>query len=129
MTLFDMLLLMLFAACCAWLWRGFGIREQALQRARQHCAQLDVELLDGNVAFQGFAWRRDGRGRRRLSRRYAFEFTVTGEQRLQGELFMWGPRLLAIELQAHPIPPEQAQRPQQGEVIDLQQWRRQPPEG
>ncbi|WP_156350916.1 DUF3301 domain-containing protein, partial [Pseudomonas sp. EGD-AK9] len=38
--LFDVFLLMLFAAFCAWLWRGHGIRERALSLAKQHCARL-----------------------------------------------------------------------------------------
>jgi hypothetical protein len=45
--LFDVFLLMLFAAVCAWLWRGHGIRERALLLAKQHCAKLDIELLNG----------------------------------------------------------------------------------
>ena len=51
-NLFDVFLLMLFATACAWLWRGHGIRERALSFAKQHCAKLDVELLDGAVALQ-----------------------------------------------------------------------------
>ena len=79
-NLFDVFLLMLFAAVCAWLWRGHGIRERALAFAKQHCAKLDVELLDGAVALRRLAIQRDGKGHRRLARLYDFEFTVTGEQ-------------------------------------------------
>ena len=61
--LLDVLLLMLFATACAWLWRGHGIRERALALAKQHCAKLDIELLDGNVAFRRLALVRDARGR------------------------------------------------------------------
>ena len=66
--LLDMLLLMLFATACAWLWRGHGIRERALALAKQHCAKLDVELLDGNVAFRRLALVRDAPGQRRVAR-------------------------------------------------------------
>jgi len=98
--LLDVLQLMLFATACAWLWRGHGIRERALALAKQHCAKLDVELLDGNVAFRRLALLRDSRGQRRVARIYGFEFTVTGEQRLSGSISMYGRQLGAIELAA-----------------------------
>ena len=40
---------------------------RALALAKQHCAKLDVELLDGNVAFLRLALLRDSRGQRRHS--------------------------------------------------------------
>ncbi|WP_068828848.1 DUF3301 domain-containing protein [Pseudomonas sp. BMS12] len=119
--LFDVLLLMLFATACAWLWRGHGIRERALLLAKQHCARLDVELLDGNVALRRLALVRDSQGRRRLARLYDFEFTVTGEQRLRGSVQMFGQRPGRIELQAHPF---EAQAQTDDKVIQLDTWRR-----
>ncbi|WP_437879921.1 DUF3301 domain-containing protein [Pseudomonas sp. LRF_L74] len=132
-SLFDMFLLMLFCAAVAWLWRGHGIRERALELAKQQCKKLDVELLDGAVALQRLGIERDARGRRRLARLYAFEFTVTGEQRLTGQLSMFGRQLGRIELDAFPInTPEEApvatQQPEQrpsGQVIQLRDWKRQ----
>lgn len=119
--LLDVLLLLLFVAACAWLWRGHGIRERALLLAKQHCARLDVELLDGNVALRRLALLRDNRGQRRLARIYDFEFTVTGEQRLRGTVQMFGQRPGPISLQAHPF---QAPAPTDGKVIQLDDWRR-----
>ena len=86
--LLDVLLLMLFATACAWLWRGHGIRERALALAKQHCAKLDVELLDGNVAFRRLALLRDSRGNRRdivLEARLSIEdFEIRKLAALQG---------------------------------------------
>jgi len=124
--LFDVFVLMLFAAACAWLWRGHGIRERALLLAKQHCARLDIELLDGAVALRRLAWQRDARGRRRLARLYDFEFTVTGEQRLRGEISMFGQRLGRIELQPHPIlspQPEPVATQGESKVVLLEHWR------
>lgn len=124
--LFDVFLLMLFAAACAWLWRGHGIRERALLLAKQHCAKLDIELLDGAVALRRLAWQRDARGHRRLARLYDFEFTVTGEQRLRGQISMFGQRLGSIELQPHPVlTPQPAPVATQGQsqVVQLEHWR------
>ena len=99
LSLTDLTLLLLCAAIAAWFWRGHGIRERALALVKRHCAQLDIELLDGNVALRRLALLRDARGNRRLARLYDFEFTVTGEQRLRGHISMFGPHLGRIELQ------------------------------
>ncbi|MEO9332081.1 DUF3301 domain-containing protein [Ectopseudomonas guguanensis] len=126
-NLFDVFLLMLFSAVCAWLWRGHGIRERALALAKQHCAKLDVELLDGAVALRRLAIQRDARGHRRLARLYDFEFTVTGEQRLRGHISMFGAHLGRIELEPHPIlepQPEPVAVQTRDNVIRLEDWRR-----
>src|SRR5690606_20187800 len=78
-TLGDLTILMLLAAAGAWLWHAHGLRERALALVKQHCAKMDVELLDGNVHLRGLRLLRDARGRLRLARIYGFEFTVTGE--------------------------------------------------
>lgn len=123
-SLADMTLVMLFAACCAWLWRGHGIRERALRLARQHCAKLDIELLDENVALRGLRLQRDGRGHLRLARLYDFEFTVTGDQRLRGNLSMFGQQLGHIELDAHP---HQTTAQDSANVVHIAEWKRSHP--
>lgn len=117
--LFDVFLLMLFATACAWLWHAHGLRERALELVKQHCAKTDIELLDDNVALRRFTLLPDARGRKRLARVYGFEFTVTGEQRHEGSITLFGKHLGRIELAAHPLrePPPSAQ------VIEMQQWR------
>ena len=47
LTLENIFVLILFAAAGAWLWHNHGLRERALERVKQHCAKLDIELLDG----------------------------------------------------------------------------------
>ena len=130
-NLFDILLLILFAAACAWLWRGHGIRERALDYAKRHCARFDVELLDGAVALRRLAIERDSRGHRRLARHYDFEFTVNGDQRLNGQLTMYGPHLARIELAPHPVfevQPEPVAVQTPSNVIELAQWRSKRPQ-
>ncbi|MWV14867.1 DUF3301 domain-containing protein [Pseudomonas sp. L-22-4S-12] len=127
LSLADLTLLLLCAAVAAWLWRGHGIRERALELVKRHCAKLDIELLDGNVALRGLALRRDTHGHRRLARLYDFEFTVTGEQRLSGSISMFGQQLGRIELDAYPIstPQEEPVATQhEAKVIQLQDWKR-----
>ena len=120
LTLGNMFVLMLLATGGAWLWHNHGLRERALERVKQHCAKLDIELLDGNVALRRIGFERDARGRRRLARIYNFEFTVTGEQRHAGTITQFGAHSARIELA--PYPCETPPQPR-AEVIELSQWR------
>lgn len=123
-SLENIAVLLVLGAAAAWLWHGHGRRELALALARQYCQRLDIELLDGNVAFRRIKRERDGRGHWRLARVYDFEFTVTGEQRLNGQLSLFGKQLGRIELEAHPVPEVRPRSLDQGNVINLDSWRR-----
>jgi hypothetical protein len=120
MTLGNLFVFLLLLSAGAWLWHSHGIRERALIAARQHCKKMDVELLDGNVAFRRLGLIRDARGYRRFARVYGFEFTVTGEQRHQGSIVMFGGRPGPIEMEAHPFPARQ----DSGQIIQMDEWRR-----
>ncbi|NQD96632.1 DUF3301 domain-containing protein [Pseudomonas sp. CrR25] len=122
LTLGNIFVLMLLATAAAWLWHAHGLRERALLLVKQHCAKVDVELLDGNVALRRIALLADAHGRKRLARVYGFEFTVTGEQRHAGSIVMFGPQLGRIELDPHPFKAPPADSPQ---VIELERWRQQ----
>ncbi|PWY36853.1 DUF3301 domain-containing protein [Pseudomonas sp. RW409] len=125
LTLGNIFVLMLLATGAAWLWHNHGLRERALERVKQHCARLDIELLDGNVALKRIGFVRDASGRRRLARIYNFEFTVTGETRHAGTITQFGAHSAQIELAPYPIatpaPPSVPTR--SAEVIELSQWR------
>lgn len=126
LTLGNLFLLLILATIGAWLWHAHGLREHALLLVTRHCARIEVELLDGNVAFRRFALVRDARGNRRLARIFDFEFTVTGEQRLTGNITLFGRQAGRIVLDPHPFPPQHqtaAELPQPGNVINLSDWR------
>jgi len=120
LTLGNMFILMLLAAGAAWLWHNHGLREKALERVKEHCGKLDLELLDDNVAFKRFAWLADANGRKRLARVYGFEFTVTGEQRHPGTITQFGAHSVQIELAPYPF---EIKHPPSAEVIEMSQWR------
>lgn len=137
----DVLLFMLLASVAGWFWHGHGVRERALARVRQHCKQLDIELLDGNVAFRGYARHPDAKGRKRFARRYTFEFTVTGERRHDGRIVMFGMHAGPIELEPYAVremapslvpdivqeaaPATTPEKPKStGKVVQLSEWRR-----
>ncbi|WP_223459025.1 MULTISPECIES: DUF3301 domain-containing protein [unclassified Pseudomonas] len=128
LTLGNIFVLMLFATAGAWLWHNHGLRERALERVKQHCGKLGIELLDGNVALKRIAFIRDASGRRRLARVYNFEFTVTGETRHNGTITQFGAHSAQIELAPYPVPFDETEpvvevaKPR-AEVIELSQWR------
>lgn len=97
-------LMLLVAAIGAWIWRGMGLHDQALLIARRHCRQAGVQLLDESVALTRLRPARGRWGRPGLRRRYAFEFTVTGERRYAGFVEMQGRHLFRVELAPHPFP-------------------------
>ncbi|MGX9567682.1 DUF3301 domain-containing protein [Pseudomonas sp. CFBP 5748] len=131
LTLGNIFVLMLLATGCAWLWHNHGLRERALARVMQHCANLKIELLDGNVALKRIGFVKDANGRRRLARIYNFEFTVTGETRHSGTITQFGAHSAQIELAPYPMPFEETpqasieavQTRPRAEVIELSQWR------
>lgn len=94
-----------------WLWRVLGQRDRALAIVRRHCKQHDLQLLDDSVALSGVRLGRTRGGWFGLIRRYAFEFTVTGEHRYAGHLDLSGNHVLAIELAPHPFPGGRADEP------------------
>ncbi|WP_433768214.1 DUF3301 domain-containing protein [Pseudomonas putida] len=128
LTLGNIFVLMLFATAGAWLWHNHGLRERALERVKQHCSNLGVELLDGNVALKKIAFIKDGRGKRRLARVYNFEFTVTGETRHNGTITQFGAHSAQIELAPYPMPFDETPpvvdvvKPGSN-VVELSHWR------
>ncbi|WP_338583929.1 DUF3301 domain-containing protein [Pseudomonas sp. MAG733B] len=128
LTLGNIFVLMLLATAGAWLWHNHGLRERALERVKQHCSNVGIELLDGNVALKKIAFLKDARGRRRLARVYNFEFTVTGESRHNGTITQFGAHSAQIELAPYPMPFDETPpvvdvvKPS-AEVIQLSHWR------
>lgn len=107
-------LILLAAAVGGWVWRGMGLHDRALLAARRHCEKAGVQLLDESVALNRLRPGRGRHGRPGLLRRYAFEFTVTGERRYAGFVELHGQALMKVELAPHPFPggePEQESPP------------------
>ena len=65
-------------------------REAANRIAKDTCSRAVVQFLDGTVAFAGFRWSRDARGKRRLLRTYTFDYTSDGFERAQGFIVLAG---------------------------------------
>ena len=88
-----------------WYWSdSLGTRERALRICAEACRQIDVQLLDQTVAVRKLGIGRDGSGRFRLRRDYAFEFSIDGIERYRGHAVLLGRFLEYVQLQ-HPDGP------------------------
>lgn len=107
---FEMLaLLVLFIAIGIWL-DTMRQHDHALHEARRVCADHDVQLLDHSVGLSALKLRRHD-GRLVWERRYSFEVSTDGSNRLDGSLWLRHGRLAGISAawlkpaaDAHPMP-------------------------
>src|SRR5690606_6837333 len=97
-------LMLLVAAIGAWISRGRGLHDQAPSSAPRDRRPAGVQLRDESVALTRLRAARGRWGRPGLRRRYAVEFTVTGERRYAGFVEMQGRHLCRVELAPHPFP-------------------------
>ena len=84
-----------------WLWLdSLRVREVAVQAVRRACAGDGVQLLDDTVMLAALgAARRDGRVV--LRRVYHFEFSDTGDNRLDGAITLAGSSVELLYLEPH----------------------------
>lgn len=103
MTSFLFLLLL---AALGWFWfdslRALEIARNAGKRA---CSDANVQFLDDTVANIALALVRDKAGRRALRRTYRFEFSETGNSRLEGRLILLGDKIESVTMEPYQILP------------------------
>lgn len=91
----------------AWLWfDSLRAREAAVRAARAACAAEGLMLLDDTVAIANLKPARDDNGRFILQRAYDFEFSDTGNNRLQGSVVLRGHRVILLNVGSHLAPAE-----------------------
>lgn len=88
-----------------YLWRSGEYTQRARQLARDHCQQLQLQLLDDSMVITRLWPMRSSSGRLILRRNYRFEFASTGDRRYRGTLILEGLQLQRIELEAYKLPP------------------------
>ena len=97
----DLFWLTLTAVACLLWWRGQQAKERALRHVRRYCEELDIQLLDDNIALRAVWLKRDASGRLSFWRRYHFEFTSTGDERYSGRIVTLGSAVTSIDLEPH----------------------------
>ena len=97
--------LLIFAAI-AWLWLdSLKAREAAVRAARAACAADGLLLLDDTVAIANLKLARDDDGHVKLQRAYDFEYSDTGNNRLNGSVVLLGHRLTLLNVGMR-VPPD-----------------------
>lgn len=85
-----------------WFWfDSLRARESAVRAARLACQADGVQLLDDTVALAALGLRRGDDGRPMLRRIYRFEFSDTGNNRLDGSVTLLGAGVQALYLAPH----------------------------
>ena len=89
----------------AWLWYdSLKAREAAVRAARAACVAEGLMLLDDTVAISNLKPVRDDDGRLTLQRAYDFEFSDTGNNRLQGSVVLRGHRVILLNVGSRVAP-------------------------
>jgi hypothetical protein len=105
MDVFSSLFLLLLAAL-VWFWfDSLRALEIARKAGRRVCDDANLQFLDDTVASTAIALVRDKSGRRVLRRTYRFEFSETGNTRLEGRLILLGDRIESVTMEPYQIIP------------------------
>lgn len=105
MDIISLLFLLLLAAL-GWYWfDSLHALEIARNLGKQVCSDANLLFLDDTVANIALALVRDQSGRRVLRRTYRFEFSDTGDTRLEGRLILLGNKIESITMEPYQILP------------------------
>jgi hypothetical protein len=93
------ILFMLLLAALVWYWLdSLRALEHAREVARRACSDADVQFLDDTVARIALGLMRDETGRRVLRRIYRFEFSETGNSRIEGRVILLGHKVESVTM-------------------------------
>lgn len=86
-------------ALLAWLWLdSLRARDAAVAAAREACAAEGLMLLDDTVAIAGLRLRRGDDGRVHLQRAYDFEYSDSGNNRIDGSIVLLGRAVVMLNV-------------------------------
>jgi hypothetical protein len=89
-----------------WFWfDSLRALEVARSEGKRACNIAGVQFLDDTVASTALALVRDMSGRRLLRRTYRFEFSDTGDSRLEGQVVMLGDKIESVTMEPFRMPP------------------------
>ena len=108
------LIFILVAVALGWFWHdSLAARESANAAAQEACQRLELQLLDGTVAFVRIALTRARTGHVALRRTYVFDYTANSIERRQGFLVLVGRQVESVG-----YAPGEAARPTSSSSID-----------
>lgn len=96
------LIFVLVSAALAWFWfDSLRALEVARNGGKQACNDAQVQFLDDTVSRISLTLARDQHGRRVLRRTYRFEFSETGNTRLEGQLILLGDKIESVMMEPY----------------------------
>lgn len=103
MGIFTLLMLLI---ALIWFWNeSLSALELARDQGKKVCREANLQFLDDTVANIRTRLVRNERGHRVLQRTYRFEFSETGNSRLEGQLVLTGDQLVSLTLEPYQIMP------------------------
>jgi hypothetical protein len=106
----DVLSLIFLAVLTAfgWFWFDSMHALEVARKAGKHaCDDARVQFLDDTVAGTGLALVRDKTGHRVFRRTYRFEFSETGNTRLEGQLTLLADRVESVTMEPYQMLPDE----------------------
>lgn len=97
----EIFMILLFTAGFLYWQSTQKVKEIALAATIRHCHDMELQMLDGYIAFNMLSLKRDRAGKIHISRCYQFEFSSTGAERYNGKVYMLGRRVESIQLEPH----------------------------
>lgn len=94
----DLLFVLLLAALAGFWLDSLRALENARNAGKRACNSAGVQFLDDTVAVTSLALRRNAVGHLVIRRTYRFEFSDTGDNRLEGTLVLLGARVESVEM-------------------------------
>lgn len=107
MDVLSLIFLALLAAS-GWFWLdSMHALEVARKAGKRACDDAHVQFLDDTVAGTALALVRDKEGHRVLRRTYRFEFSETGNTRLEGQLILLADRVESVTMEPYQMLPDE----------------------
>lgn len=98
-------------ALIAWYWLDSArAREIGVAAAHAACQQEGLQFLDDTVAQNGLRLMRNEAGRLCLQRSFAFEYSISGDERLPGSITLLGQQVTMLYIGPRPELPEISDR-------------------
>ena len=92
----DLLLILLLAALVGFWLDSLRSLETARKAGKRVCQSAGVQFLDDTVSVTALALGRNTLGQMAIRRTYRFEFSDTGDNRLEGRLILLGTRVESV---------------------------------
>lgn len=95
----DLLFILLLAALAGFWLDSLRALETARNAGKRACNGAGVQFLDDTVTVTSLTLRRNAVGHLAIRRTYRFEFSDTGDNRLEGTLVLLGARVESVEME------------------------------